>query len=278
MAWYARETRGDVLGDVCLLQQSLVNPTLAEVRAANRVVKRFLEEPLTIVFHHHPNGVRFLSSSDSAWANASGFRSQKGHSVWAADRKGIAGEGSVMTPIYWNSRKEPRVVNSTLSAEAMGCSEALDHLDYVCASWAELNSEAFCIRDWIGLAGASSDPYADFRQGIITVDAKSLFDAVSNFGTSRPACKRTCLEVALISDLVSRSGHVMRWVPTSQMLSDTLTKVGRQGSRFVDVVGGAIYSLSERASDITRDMSECVLFLGHRFLDRLRVGSASQAR
>ena len=117
--------------------------------------------------------------------------------------------------------------------------------------------------------GDVADPLRDFRGGLITVDAKSLFDAVTNFGTSRPACKRTCLEVALINDLVSRSGHDMRWVPTSQMLSDTLTKVGRQGRRFIEVVGGAVYSLKETSSRI-EDMLACVLFVGNRSLSKVR--------
>ena len=82
--------------------------------------------------------------------------------------------------------------------------------------------------------------------GIITVDAKSLYDAVSYFGTNKPACKRTCFEVAVIEQVISRAGHVLKWVPTAEMLADTLTKIGNQGDRLYEILAGGMYTLVDR--------------------------------
>ena len=84
----------------------------------------------------------------------------------------------------------------------------------------------------------------------MTVDAKSLFDAVNNVGTSRPSCKRTCMEVAIIREVIDRSGHKLLWVPTGEMLADCLTKAGQQATRMLEILGMGKYCLTEVQSDV----------------------------
>ena len=152
-----------------------------------------------------------------------------------------------MSPIMFNSHKQHRIANSTLSAETMALSECLDNLDYITACWVELNHESFSVESWIRGLGNPNDEWKGYRGGVVTVDAKSLYDALGTFGTNRPSCKRTCLEVAMICDLLTKSGHSVRWVPTSEMLADCLTKLGQKCDRMLEVLRGGQYKLSSEA-------------------------------
>ena len=185
----------------------------------------------------------FLGSSDASWGNAEVFKSQAGYFIWGTSSAILESESCHMSAMCYNSHKQHRIANSTLSAEAMALGETLDNLDYVNACWLELNDPEFDICSWVRELGQPGDPWKDRRSGVLTLDAKSLFDALANFGTSRPTCKRTCVEIAMISDLVTKSGHLVKWVPTDVMLADALTKCGDQATLMVEVMGDGKYQL-----------------------------------
>ena len=202
-----------------------------------------LQEPVTLEFKQIQGEVMFLGSSDASWGNAEGFKSQAGFFIWATDKMIVDGHACHMSPILFNSHKQHRIANSTLSAEAMALSECLDNLDYVNACWIEMNHESFSVESWVRSLGDPNDKWKDQRSGVLTVDAKSLFDALGTFGTNRPSCKRTCVEIAMICDLLSKSGHIVKWVPTTEMLADCLTKCGEQCDRMLEVLRGGLYRL-----------------------------------
>ena len=65
--------------------------------------------------------------------------------------------------------------------------------------------------------------YQKLNRALVVTDCKSLFDLVSRL--AMPSCEeyRTTLEVLLIKQRC-RENAVFRWIPTSLMPADTLTK------------------------------------------------------
>ena len=121
-----------------------------------------------------------------------------------------------ISPLVWISKKIPRVVRSTLSAEAYAMSKSVDTLGWVRCLWGCIHLHQF---PW-------QDPYRSSRllnEALIITDCKSLFDLVTR--TAMPACEefRTTLEVLLIKQRCSEN-TTFRWVPTTLMLADCLTK------------------------------------------------------
>jgi hypothetical protein len=243
-AYYGRETRLDLLADICLVQQQFPKPKVLHIKWYNKMVERALEHAPTFkLYFRKYKKVKFLASSDAAWNNAGGFKSQMGLVIWACDES-IRHGGSRLTPIYWQSKKQPRIANSTLSAEAMACTTATDELDYTTALWMEMNHCDFDLRKW-HYKDSEQDIYGLEREGFITVDAKCLFDSVNGVGTKMPSCKRTALEVALINETVQNGHHGFKWVPTEEMLADALTKVGKKCERLYEIISGGEYHLKK---------------------------------
>jgi len=194
------------------------------------------------------NKVRFLGSSDAAWNNAGSFKSQAGFSIWACESD-IVEKGSTLTPIIWQSKKQQRIANSTLAAESMSCTTTIDELEYVTALWNEMCDPNFNLNKWHHLDD-KKDIYSERRSGIISVDARCLYDSVEGSGgTKVPACKRTALEVALINENIKRSKHAFRWVPTTHMLSDCLTKIGKKSEFLYNIINGGRYFLKFKIED-----------------------------
>jgi hypothetical protein len=233
----------DLLADVCLLQQQLPNPKVIHLKNFNSMVKRAKEMSHVNLRFFKLKDVRFLASSDAAWGNATEFKSQMGHIIWAANGD-IIDRGSVMCPISWQSKKQPRIANSTLSAEAMACGVSVDELDYVNAIWNEMIDYHFKLREWLMGKGERIDKQLK-QSGIITVDAKCLYDSINGAGTRIPSCKRTALEVAMINETIMKNEHKLRWVPTGEMLGDALTKIGKKAERLYQVLRGDKYHLTE---------------------------------
>ncbi len=115
--------------------------------------------------------------------------------------------------VSWASHRIKRVVRSTLAAEAMGLSTAVEHADFVRAAMSELCDETFVLRDWL--------------QGIKrwlqiwVVDAKSVYDSLRK-ESSLPSDRRLAIDVACLRDTLS--GERNKWIPGPQNSADALTK------------------------------------------------------
>ena len=240
----------DLLADICIIQQAFPQPRVLHLKWYNAMIKRAHEhaDDFKVKFYKYKS-VKFLGSSDAAWNNAGGFKSQAGYSIWACEEN-ILEEGSKLSPIVWQSKKQQRVANSTLAAESMTCTTTIDELDYVSAIWQEMNDTHFDLVRWHH-KDDKRDVYAGRRDGIISIDARCLFDSLQGVGTKIPSCKRTALEVALINENLQRSGHRLRWVPTTHMLSDCLTKVGKKSDMLYDIIKGEKYHLREGSNEST---------------------------
>ena len=144
--------------------------------------------------------------SDASHANLpNGVSSAGGFIIFLADSK------RNVCPLYWESRKIRRVVKSTLTAETLAASDAID---------SEFLSQIL------------------FRNKVnipieLGVDNKSLYDNV--FSVKNVAEKRLRIDITVIKELIAEEKLKLKWVETKCQLADGLTKKGVNPIRISNV-------------------------------------------
>ena len=157
-----------------------------------------------------------VSFGDASFASPKQLSSFQGTLICATTSKLHENVDAPLSPLSWSSKKISRVVRSTLSAEAYSMSRSVDRLGWLRLLWGVMVIPQF---PW----QMPSKAYAQLPMGIITTDCRSLYDLVSR--TAMPQCEeyRTTLEVLLIREQC-QDNCVFRWIPTTIMLADALTK------------------------------------------------------
>ena len=149
-----------------------------------------------------------VSYGDCSWANAQGMRSQEGIVVVLAPPECFEGR-SRCTMIDWKTCRTPRVVRSTIAGEAYAADDAIDRAALVNSILTEL------------FTGESILKTGPKLPHVHATDCRSLFDSViaSNPSTEE---KLVLLTIRAIQEAIDTK--LFRWVPTTQMVADVLTK------------------------------------------------------
>ena len=172
---------------------------------------------LPIVFRAvQPDQLAVMCHSDAAYANGRDGATQAGFVV-SFTHKGM-NDGAVQqwTPAYWRSYRLPRVVNSTLSAEAQAMSTATGMLEWILLLLSEALDGPCNLR--------SCWQYASQRCSMALTDCKSLFDHLVSKSSPTLEDKRTALDVVIVRESLGRVNANLRWIPTDRMIADALTK------------------------------------------------------
>ena len=153
----------------------------------------------------------------------------------------------------WGSKKIHRVVKSTLAAEAAAMSFGFDRSIFARAVYSEIiagrSTTWQLMSKEIPLALQLADnaghlPSNDIALGLAT-DCKSLFD-LRNRPTSTPTEKRITLDLLDVREDLHRDENVLaRWIPTTAMLVDALTKHLADLTVLNDFFSSNKYSLRE---------------------------------
>ena len=211
-------TRPDLAAKLGEVQCQMSEPTVETMLMANRVLREAQENrDVKIMFQSiDPEKLTHISFGDASFASPKNLTSFQGTLICATDQNLNQNKIAPMSPLNWSSKKIARVVRSTLSAEAYSMSKSVDKLGWLRMMWGCLMIPAF---DWRNPAIG----YKQLPQAIICTDCKSLFDLVSR--RAMPSCEeyRTTLEVLLLKERCAEHCH-FRWIPTSLMLADPLTK------------------------------------------------------
>eukprot|EP00435_Cladocopium_sp_Y103_P052633 s419_g16.t1 len=213
----AVHTRPDLAAKVGHLQSMVTKGKVQHLLEANRVLMEGKKNSLCLMVVPIPEQqVTFCSFSDAFFSTNKDSASRQGCLIFSTDLKLAQNERTVICPMAWSSKKIPRVVTSTLSAESISLSSALDRLGYIRVCWEWLKNPAV---DWSDPSKIlSSAPLAS-----AVTDCKSVFDIATK--TSTPSCSeyRTTLECLLIRERLQEN-VAMRWISTQAMLADSLTK------------------------------------------------------
>ena len=198
--WIAKQSRPDVLFDVCVLASSVKDAKVKDILQVNKLVSRIKSNPVSLKFPNlgekPPTLVIF---SDASFGNLPNGGSQGGYIML------LVGENGTFSPISWNSKRIHRVVRSTLAAETLAMSNAIDAGIVIAALYKELLKSELPI--------------------ICVTDSKSMFEACkSNKGVLE---KRLRIEINSIKEVLE-NGTITKfvWSAASRQLADCLTKHG----------------------------------------------------
>ena len=257
--WLASQSRPDLSTQVSFSQQSFPDPSVVDAQAANHAVRRARQyADLPIVYHAIPvANLAVMGHSDAAYANGRDGATQAGYLISFTDR--VINEGQVRSwcPAFWRSYRLPRVVNSTLSAEAQAMTAATGMLEWVQLLLSEALDGHQCLR-----ASWSSEPP---RKCVVLTDCKSLYDHLIFKSSPTLDDKRTALDVVRIRESLAKMQASLRWIPTDRMLADALTK---EFPEAMDLLRACIragrYQISDedtvlewRATERARRKSQC---------------------
>ena len=211
-------TRPDIASKLGEVQTDMANPTIQTLLSCNKVLREAQEHSDVQIYFRSipPDQLTHVSFGDASFASPKQLSSFQGTLICATTSKLHENVDAPLSPLSWSSKKISRVVRSTLSAEAYSMSRSVDRLGWLRLLWGVMVIPQF---PW----QMPSKAYAQLPMGIITTDCRSLHDLVSR--TAMPQCEeyRTTLEVLLIREQC-QDNCVFRWIPTTIMLADALTK------------------------------------------------------
>ena len=227
--WLAGQSRPDLCIQTSISQQCFPRPKVKDLAFANQLVHRARQyshvsitvrsipwEQLGICFH-----------SDAGFANAKGNATQAGYILGFVDAKLETNEPSLWSPFCWKSYKLPRVVSSTLGAEAQSFSTACALAEWMSLMVVEAKRGIFDLRAVRDLPKtpivSNLAPKNETITGI--TDCKSLYDHLTSLSSvAKVEDKRVAIDLAILKQCMARTGLSVRWCPTELMIADGLTK------------------------------------------------------
>ena len=211
-------TRPDVAARLGEVQCQTTTATVQTLLLANKVLREAQEyHQVHVVFRAIPvEKLTFVAFGDASFASSKNLNSHQGILICATDDRLNQNLEAPVSPLSWSSKRIPRVVRSTLSAEAYAMSKAVDLLGWVRMLWGVIHIPDFKWRQ-------PEQGFKQLRTAVIVTDCKSLYDLVTRL--AMPACEeyRTTLEVLLIKQRCLENA-CFRWVPTTLQAADCLTK------------------------------------------------------
>jgi len=217
LLWISSQTRPDLSFDTMELSTYTSSVKVKHMDILNKVVKKVKFGPREMKFNRmdlEKDRIKVIFYSDASLGNLPNkAHSGRGYLVFLSD-------GHQASLIAWSSNKIKRVVHSVYGAETLGCVDGMSAAIYI----RQLLSEML---------------YNDARKKVIPIygfiDSNQLFQSISS--VKQPLDMRMRLDIAGIRETVS-SGEVdnITWIPTREMLADSLTKKNSDIKKLKDVV------------------------------------------
>ena len=215
--WLCTQSRPDLSAQVSFSQQSFPEPKVQDALNVNNAVRRAKQHSdQNIVFSViPPEELCVMMHSDAAFGNARAGAMQAGYVVSLTSKAINVGKECAWTPVFWRSFKLPRVVSSTLSAEAQSMSVASSMCEWTMLLLSEALDGFRCPHSFWHSTG---------REAVLVTDCKSLYDHLQSPSTPALDDRRTSIDIIIIKDSIRRLGAQLRWIPTNRMLADAMTK------------------------------------------------------
>ena len=248
LGWIARQSRPDIMVGVSLAAQSMGSPCVKDIVALNKSVKllksssdvklRFRKSDLTL-----ENAVVYVFA-DSSFGNVDGVKSQCGFLVGLTSESICDGGPTELMVLETYSGSIKRVCRSTLAAKANGFLAGAEAAAYLRMTLMELVHPDIPLRDL--------DQHYLKKKIIAFTDARSL-EQTLNKDTGMPSDKRVRVLVAQIKEMLGENDYsddsdvFARWVDTSRMLADVLTKEGCDRQPLIHALTEGVWQLEPSA-------------------------------
>jgi hypothetical protein len=229
LQYAAINTRPDLSSRLSMLQSNINQATIETLQEANKLLHEAKKHhDMTITIKSIPEkDFRFMAFSDASFSSASKPDSHAGLVIVGTHQNILKNHQCPISPISWGCRKIQKVVVSTLAAETMSLSAALDQLAWLRIFWSWIHDRQ---TQWKHpeqalerIPEAISSPTFREHPDVAVTDCKSLFDLTTR--TAPPSCTefRTQLVARAIKESL-QEGVALRWVSSGAQLADSLTK------------------------------------------------------
>ena len=226
-------TRPDLSSRLSFLQSTITRAKVSDLIEGNRVLHEAKKDhDLMITIRPIPcSDLRFLCFSDASFSSGKVPDSHAGSIILATHKEIAQNCNCSISPLSWGSKKIQRVVVSTLAAETMAMSSALDQLSWLKLCWGWLldprcnwKCPEEALKELPQSYASATYRAQQLPDSLAVTDCKSLYDLVTR--AAPPNCQefRTMLHARSIKELLSE-GISMRWVHSGAQLADSLTKV-----------------------------------------------------
>ena len=216
LLWVARQSRPDVLYDVCSLARNLKVATVEHLIEANKIVKRLKSEKVTLKYQHLGNdsSLKLVTFSDASLGNLPDGGTQGGGFIV------LMGEQGLFSPLWWQSKRIRRVVKSTLAGETLALTEGIDNSVFIATLFTEL---------YLG----HTDP--TWLPIVCITDNKSLCDAIRSHKAVTE--RRLRMEISSVKEMIENHQiQKILWSGTKDQLSDCLTKRGASSMELLRIL------------------------------------------
>ena len=211
LSWACGTTRPDISFDCCVLSTQQTKPSFKNVSDANKSIRDAKSNKYPLKFQKLDiPSIRIAVYSDASFANLPDGSSQGGHIIFLCDNL------MNCVPISWASKKVKRVVRSTLAAETLAATDALDSAYLVSKLLAEFLSEN------------------KTREIELITDNKSLYEVVNTSNLLMD--KRLRVEISSLREMVEKDKVSVKWVNAAEQLADVLTKKGASKKKLIHVL------------------------------------------
>ena len=206
VSWLAGQTRPDVSCQVSQLQQTLPQPTVAQVCASSMVVRRVHQHSdLGLKIRRVPvQDMKLLLHVDASLNTGGVVGSQGGYICGVTDQSLLDGKSAPWSPLEWRTFKMSRTVPCSLGAEAQEISVALGIVEWATLFLQELIHGSFDLR---GAPAVMRE-----RPPVCVTDCKTLYDHLLAVGSPTALQdKRSAVDVLIIRESLKKKGCVILW-------------------------------------------------------------------
>ena len=135
LLWISGQTRPDVSFHTCHLATRLKDGKVKDLIFANKVIPSLQTETVQLRYQNLglDDSLKIVIFADAAHGNLPDGGSQGGELIF------LVGDSSACSLIGWTSKRIKRVVKSSLAAETLSVSEAVDGTVYANAMFSEIN-------------------------------------------------------------------------------------------------------------------------------------------
>ena len=141
LRYAAVHTRADISARVGELQSAVNRAQVKHLLEANRVLQDAKQHPVSLmIVPIREQDLKFSAFLDASFASSQKNHADQGTVVFSTSTIILSNQTAVACRMVWSSKKIPRVVRSTLGAEAIALSNSVDRLSWLRIFWVKGSS------------------------------------------------------------------------------------------------------------------------------------------
>ena len=215
VAWVVGQTRPDLAFESCSMANVGKNPTIEDLKIANKSVKKMKERKVSLQIPKLEDieNTHLLCFPDATHASLRCGSSQGAFIIFLSD-------GKKVVPLSWQSKKLARVTKSPLALETMILGEGAD----MCYLLASTLKEIFLMK--------KLPPVYCYT------DCQSLYNTIKTSNVTKDI--RLRVDIALIRQMVENREILVNWIEGCDQIADCMTKKGASPNKLLDVLESSL--------------------------------------